>query len=89
MVPSVGQHQFIYRLLLSNHLPLEQKSTEVLSNFSFYYRVWKYTRQAEIEPPCLCVYVCIHMCFLVDMYYYRDELPTDIGLLFYTSYFET
>lgn len=82
MVPSVGQHHFIYRLLFSNHLPLEQKSTEVLWNFNFYYRVWKYPRQAQIEPPCLCVDVCLHMCFVVDMYFYRDELPTDAGFLF-------
>lgn len=62
MVPSVGDHQFIYRLLHSNHLPLEQKSTEVLWNCNFYYRVWKYPRRAEIETPCLCVYVCAYTC---------------------------
>lgn len=67
MVASVGHHQFIYRLLHSNHLPLEQKSTEVLWNCNFYYRVWKYPRRAEIETPCLCVYVCAYACaFLLD-----------------------
>lgn len=78
MVPSVGHHQFIYRLLCSDYLPLKQKYIEILWNSYFYYRLQKYSRQTEIHTHCLCLFVHIHVCSLVDLYYYRAELSADI-----------
>lgn len=71
MVPSVGQQQFIYRLLPSNHLPLEQKSTEVVWNFNFITEYENIPDKLKLNPLVsmfMCAYTCAFLltCIFID-----------------------